>query len=382
MQGLDNFVLSAWQVDVPAVSALGLDRLVGASEEDNHVGLLGQRDSLCEQLRGCRVGRITGLQRPQWSSFAPTHAVTPVSRCVCDLDAFLCRSSAYSFKRGNLVQSLHSGSDTARCCRQDGILTYDRYLLHILGNRKRVLFVLEKDDRFAGDFKCGFLTLRLRSHDGVGNIFRNRFYGKTQTEYFTDLGIHDGLIKGTVPDGIDKGLAEVIVACHLDAQASKCRTHSAVRASPVRYGHSLETPFATKYFIEKMCVFRAVISVDLVICRHHAHCAAFLDCRLEWLEIYLTHRTFVSDDIDASTVGLLVVEGEMLQADSRSFILCALGVFYREAGGQYRVFTEILICTSSDREPLDVDGRSEDDVLASQTAFPAHRRSVPVSKFS
>ena len=99
-------------------------------------------------------------------------------------------------------------------------------------------------------------------------------------------------------------------------------------SSPVRHCHAFESPFVAEDLIVEVGVLRAVVSIYLVVSRHYAHCSSFLNCRLERLEINLTHCPFVCDHVHASAVCLLIVQGIMLEAYCCTGILGSLGVFY------------------------------------------------------
>ena len=129
-----------------------------------------------------------------------------------------------------------------------------------------------------------------------------------------------------------------------------------------------------------MLVFGAVIAVNLVVGRHDGHGAAFLDHDFEGFEIDLPHGALVADDVHAAAVHLLVVEGEVLDAGGRAGILDTLYVAGAQQGGQHGIFAEILIGTAANRQTLDVDRGTQDDVFSPATGFGAHTHAVLVSK--
>ena len=85
--------------------------------------------------------------------------------------------------------------------------------------------------------------------------------------------------------------------------------------------------------------------------------------------------------VHESTIVLLIVQGVVLQTHRRSVVLCALGVGHRQQTAEYRVFTQIFIGTSARGDALDIDGRTQYHVLATQAGLMTHAPSVGVGPF-
>ena len=97
-------------------------------------------------------------------------------------------------------------------------------------------------------------------------------------------------------------------------------------AAPVRYHHTLESPVLTQNLVKKNRVLGAPGAVYLVISSHHAECVTLNHGSLKRRQIYLTHGTRAYNHIHAATVGLLVVKGKMLYANSHAVILNTPGI--------------------------------------------------------
>ena len=158
-------------------------------------------------------------------------------------------------------------------------------------------------------------------------------------------------------------------------------THGAVRATPVGHSEALEAPLAAENLVEEVLILGAVIAVYLVVCGHHAHGAAFNNGTLEGLEIDLTEGTLAQDGVHATAVGLLVVNGEVLDTYGCTFVLHTLGVFQGQGGGEDGILGEVLVGTATHRQALDVHSRAEDDVLTTEAGFLTHAGTVLVSEF-
>ena len=188
-------------------------------------------------------------------------------------------------------------------------------------------------------------------------------------------------MEGSGGDGINDGLAQVVGTGHLHVEAVQHGTHGAVRAAPVGNGEALEAPLAAENLVEQVLILGAVVSVHLIIGRHHAHGAAFDDGTFEGLEVDLTQGAFVQLGVHAAAVGLLVVHGEVLDTYGGTFILHTLGVLQGQGGTQDGIFRKVLIGAAAHGQALDVHGRAQDDVLASQAGFLAHTGTVLVRQF-
>ena len=160
IQGGDELVLAAGQVDVLAVGAFGLDALVGASEEDHQVGVLREGDSLGAEggigglVDGGGLQRI--LRRRGGSPTAAREVLVAGSVGHLDIGA---GTLADAFERSDFIEGLHTGAHTAALGLQDSVLADDGNLLHALRDREHTTLVLEEDDGFLGDLLGDFLAL-------------------------------------------------------------------------------------------------------------------------------------------------------------------------------------------------------------------------------
>ena len=332
VEGLDDFFLAAGEFDILPVGAFGLDAFVRSAEEEHQVGLLGQGDGLGQQGRIGGIVDRGGFQRVRLGRGRSPAAAREVlvARCVADFDV-LAGPGPDALERRNLIKCFHAGAHTAALCLEHGVLADDGDFLHIRLDWQDS-FVLEQYDRFLSHFAGDALRFGLGGHLRVGHVVRNGFDGQADAKDLADFLVDHLFRELAGGNGIDDGLAQVIGARHLDVEAVEHRAHRAVRPAPVGDGHSLEAPLAAENLVEEVLVFGAVVAVDLVVGRHHAHRAAFFDGALERLEIDLAERALVDLDIDAAAAGLLVVDGEVLDAHGRSLVLYALGVIQRKGG--------------------------------------------------
>ena len=129
-----------------------------------------------------------------------------------------------------------------------------------------------------------------------------------------------------------------------------------------------------------MLVLGTIIPVHLVVGGHHRHCAGLAHGGLERLEINLADSPLVGNDVYAASVGLLVVQGEVLYAGGGSRILHSLNHAHRKCRGQGRVFAQILVSPTAHGKPLDVDGGAQHHVFSAKPGLYANSVAVIVGK--
>ena len=114
--------------------------------------------------------------------------------------------------------------------------------------------------------------------------------------------------------------------------------HCAVGAAPVAHGETFEAPLAAENLVQEMLVLTAIIAVYLIVSGHYAHGAAFDDGPFKGLEVDFAEGALVQLGVYAAAVGLLVVDGKMLNAYGSTLILAAFGIFQSKGCGEDRVF--------------------------------------------
>ena len=307
-----------------------------------------------------------------------THIVL-IGRCILD---FHTGGSLVdqALERRDFVGRFHTGTHAARLGTGFRVASDDSDLLDILADRQHTAVVLEQDDGALGHFIGSRPAFGRGSRLEIAFVGRDGLNGVTHAENLPHFVVHNRFRHLSGLDRVDQGGAEIRIARHLHVESVERSTHRRMGSTPVGDRETFEAPLPAKDLVEQMLVLRAVETGDLVVGRHDGHGAAFPYDGLERLEIDLAHRTLVDDHVHAAAVHLLVVEGEVLHAGGRSGILDTLHIADAERGGQHGVFAEVFIGTSADREALDVDGRTEDDVLAAATGFRAHPHAILVGK--
>ena len=120
-------------------------------------------------------------------------------------------------------------------------------------------------------------------------------------------------------------------------------------------------------------------SVDLVICRHNALCAAILNTSAEWLQIQLIFVSRVNGRIFPSAADLRIVSIEMLQGRCAAQILRIIALHSPDisAGhfsGQHRILSVAFLVSSPSRIALKINGRCPSAESMSLVAVPYNAR--------
>ena len=177
---------------------------------------------------------------------------------------------------------------------------------------------------------------------------------------FAGIGIVDDLmiLAGTT------WLEHVVAGVHLSC--------GILTTEPVGHDYALVAPVATQDGLDEVFALGGVGAIDLVVGGHDGPGVGLIDGDLEWLEIDLADGTGGDDSIVARTVGLLVVEGEMLHRGADTVGLYATHVGCRDLTGYEGILGVILEVAAIERIAMDVLGRSEEHVGAILEHFVAH----------
>ena len=152
-----------------------------------------------------------------------------------------------------------------------------------------------------------------------------------------------------------------------------------MNTAPVADNHTGEPPLLSQHLCQQVLVLRAPLAVHLVVRSHQPPGVGFTYGHLKRPQVYLVHSAVCDAHVDRSAIVLLIVQRIVLQADDRTVVLRTPCVGHSEHAAQQRVFTQVLIRATARRDALDVDGRAEYHVLASQPCLAAHAPPVGVS---
>ena len=155
--------------------------------------------------------------------------------------------------------------------------------------------------------------------------------------------------KGAVFEGLVEGFHLFLVARHQQVVACLEHGYGVGPSVPVAHHHPVEAPVAAKPVFEKPLAFRRHGAVDAVVGRHYSPGLAFLDGYLEGLQVDLFHCPFAHARIVAGAVGLLVVEGEVLDRHADAVALQAADFCSAHFACQQRIFAQILEVAAAER---------------------------------
>ena len=113
---------------------------------------------------------------------------------------------------------------------------------------------------------------------------------------------------------------------------------------PVPVGHddSLKAPLFFQDIVQKITVFRAIITAKLVVSGHYGQSAAILNGRFKSGQIDLAQGAFIHFHINPVTFIFLVIQGKMLQAGGYIVFLHPADIGNNHLTDQVGVFTHVF----------------------------------------
>jgi len=175
-------------------------------------------------------------------------------------------------------------------------------------------------------------------------------------------GVEDVLVQLARADGGDDGgVADAKVGRHLQVQAGGKGGDSVVDRAPVGDDQAVEAPFVPENGGEQPGVLGGVHAVDLVVGAHHRPWPRLGDRALEAGEVDLAKGPLVDLGADPQPVGLLVVDGVVLEGGTHALALDAVDHCRPQDAGEHRILGEVLEVAPAQWGALDVDAWTEHD---------------------
>ena len=171
------------------------------------------------------------------------------------------------------------------------------------------------------------------------------------------------LVHRAVFHGLDELLVvRGILAGHFEVHAG-LEALDAVRRrrAPVADDIAVKAPFVAEDVGQQPLVLRRIRAVDAVVRAHDRPGLRLAHGRLKAREVDFAQRALVDDAVAGHAVVLLIVGGEMLQADADVLALHAVDVARGQLARQVRVLGKVLEVSAAERGPLDICGRTEQD---------------------
>ena len=154
--------------------------------------------------------------------------------------------------------------------------------------------------------------------------------------------------------------------------------------APVGHDEARIAPVAFQDLVQEPVVLAGIDSVDLVVGAHDRAGATLLDPDLESEEVRLSRRRRIDPGVEHDAVGLLIVEGEVLDRRNDVTALRPGDHCPRHEAGDQRVFGKILENAPAARIPDEVRRAAEQDVEspapglgADRSALAPREREVP-----
>ena len=163
---------------------------------------------------------------------------------------------------------------------------------------------------------------------------------------------------------------------HFDVHAVERGQIGVMHAAPVGHDEAFESPFILENFIEQIVVFTTVLAAEQVVGAHEGQHARLLHHRAKRRQVNLAQGALIHFHIDRIPLIFLAVRGKMFGAGGDALRLLALDVMDGHARGQERVLAQVFEIPAAQRGALDVERRSEHDVLVALSGLLADYRAV------
>ena len=246
----------------------------------------------------------------------------------------------------------------------------------VLVKRQQVFVILQQHDGFAGDLQClrgmvdGGVASRLAGRTGVAQHVQRIHDGDHAFDFHIDVAFLDL----AVLDGFLQRIREIVIIevrrhRHLNVHADLGTGLGVTHRAPIGDDEAVETVFTAQNVVKQLPVFTAFDAVDEIVGAHDGEHAAILHRRLESRQVDLAQCPLAYGLVNVKPVGLLAVDRIVLRASGHVGFLHTLNVGHALRGGQYRILAHVLEIATAQRATLDIDGRSENHVLAAAARF-------------
>ncbi len=367
----DQGVLVVGQAEVRRVDAF-TGPLGG--EDDDHIGLRrgpgGRGGVLAVDIGDRGLGALfqSGHRRGREIDHRPGEAVRAV---IGDGQAVF--RTAVRIDLGGAATRQHAGV---------GMAADDQDRARRPGQGQKPMIVLQQDDgalfvglgrgRMAGIVYAGRLVAVQRMVEQAFGEHRTQDAVRHLVEpRGLDPAIGDRLAQGVLEIGRDvERIAGFLV------ESAIGRGHRRVGRAPVRHDIALEAPVGLQHLVEQPVAFAGIGAVDAVVRTHDRARLADLVGQLERQQVRLPRRLIADLDVDGETVGLLVVEGIVLQGRDDIVRLNALDLVAIDGAGQQRVLAAIFEIAAVPRLTRQVDAAGQLHVKARHPRFIADHRAA------
>ena len=273
--------------------------------------------------------------------------------------------------------------DVARTCSTcDEVIggdAEDGHVLHVL-HRKGAPVVLEQyhtfGSRLTGDFgmslEVGFVAVLVAFEARRANDVL-----EDATGVAVKVSHGNGAIVHAFDDTVDFGL----VAGFHEVVAGNDSLHRAFLGTPVGHHDALVAPLVTQDGGEQSVALLGKFAVDLVVGRHHGPGISLLHGNLEALEVDFAQSTLADHFVDEGAVGLLRVDGEVLDAGADTLALNATNVGSSNLACYQRILGIVLEITSAKGRTMDVHAWSKEYVATVFEHLVADAMTYALDKF-
>ena len=191
-------------------------------------------------------------------------------------------------------------------------------------------------------------------------------------QHVADVAVDILDLEGAVLDTGDDAVDLILVARFHQVVAGPCGLDRTGLVAPVGHDDTLVAPLVAEDTGEQVVLLLGVLAVELVVGGHDGPGIGLLDGDFEVLEVDLAEGTLADAGIVLVAVGLLVVDGVVLDGDTHVVALYTIDIGSSHLTGEDRILGEVLEVTAAERVTMDVHTRGEEDVHTILVDFFTH----------
>ena len=156
-------------------------------------------------------------------------------------------------------------------------------------------------------------------------------------------------------------LARAVAAGRRHLQMGTCphAFRKVIAGTPVGNDKSVKTPVIPQDFLQEMCVFIGIDTVDHIVGRHDGFRMPFFDGNFKICQVDFTQGTLIHHRVGCHSAQLCIVRGKMLRAGRNTMALDAADITCCHLTRQIRILRKILEVPPAERASLDVEPRPQ-----------------------
>ena len=224
----------------------------------------------------------------------------------------------YHISMVNIARTSTTSYEIIRSIAEEG------NVLNLLNEWQYILVVLQQHHSL-GSGIASHQSMALQIRVVVSNILLETRSLHDILQDMAYIAVEDFHRQATIEHSLANLLHLVCLTWHQQVVTRFHLGSSAKTTKPVGHHHTLESPLMAKNLCYQVTTLTRHRTIDEIVRSHHCPRLSLLDNDFERFQVNLTESTWITDNIVTSTIGLLVVQCEVLQ---RSTYIVALDTIH------------------------------------------------------